>query len=40
MLTTAGSEIPRAGLPLPKAEYDCRQQKVLDAVARAELNAS
>lgn len=39
MLTATGSEIPWAGPPFPKSEYDYRQQKVLEAVARAELDA-
>ncbi|WP_036017690.1 Xaa-Pro peptidase family protein [Bradyrhizobium sp. WSM1743] len=39
MLTTTGSEIPLAGPPFPRSEYDRRQRKVLEAVARAELDA-
>ncbi|MCW2127979.1 M24 family metallopeptidase [Bradyrhizobium elkanii] len=39
MVTTAGSKIPRTGIPFPKSEYDRRQQKVLEAVARAQLDA-
>jgi len=39
MLTTTGSDIPWARLPFPKSEYESRQRKVLEAVARAELDA-
>ncbi|WP_311972572.1 M24 family metallopeptidase [Bradyrhizobium agreste] len=39
MQATIGSGIPRAGLPFPTSEYDRRQRKVLEAVARAELDA-
>lgn len=36
---TTFSAIPLAGVPFPRSEYERRQQKVLDAVARAELDA-
>ncbi|WOH80459.1 Xaa-Pro peptidase family protein [Bradyrhizobium sp. BEA-2-5] len=39
MVATIGSGIPWTAVPFPKSEYDRRQQKVLEAVARAELDA-
>lgn len=35
----AFSAIPLTGIPFPKSEYDRRQQKVLEAIARAEIDA-
>lgn len=38
-MTTASSTIPLTGVPFPAAEYESRQQKVLEAMARAGLDA-
>lgn len=35
----ASSAIPQTGVPFPKSEYDRRQKKVLEAMARAKLDA-
>ncbi|MER9865369.1 hypothetical protein [Mesorhizobium sp. M0185] len=36
---TAVKSIPFTGAPFPKSEYERRQQKVLETVAQAELDA-
>lgn len=38
-MTATFPPIPLAGIPFPKSEYQHRQQKVLEAIARAELDA-
>ncbi|WP_439397437.1 M24 family metallopeptidase [Bradyrhizobium sp. PMVTL-01] len=38
-MSTKISAIPLTGVPFPKSEYECRQQRVLAAMVRAELGA-
>ncbi|MER8786213.1 Xaa-Pro peptidase family protein [Mesorhizobium sp. M1006] len=38
-MTSTSSAVPSTGLPFPKTEYECRLQKVFEAMERANLDA-